>query len=160
MQVSGNRNLIIKKTHIYHQKKKKNQRYNQNSTGELKKLWKLELHSAGFKREQSRQRSTRITQTKSTTGKERKLGICKRRLGGERERERERESTKFGPWVAGVCFVVWLGSCDSRFRHFRQVCGSVPARRLCADFLYLLRLLLVCFLFLFLYRYVVCTYPV
>jgi hypothetical protein len=50
------------------------------------------LHSAGFKREQSRQRSTRITQTKSTTGKEKKAWDMQTEVG-EREREggRERE---------------------------------------------------------------------
>ncbi len=80
------------------------------------------LHSAGFKREQSRQRSTRITQTKCTTGKEKKAWHMQTEVG---ERERERVLA-LGPGGAGVCFVVCLGSCDSRFRHFRHVCGLFP----------------------------------
>lgn len=78
--------------------------------------------------------------------------------GGWGEREGERVLG-----LAGVCFVVYLGSCDSRFRHFRQVCGLFPPAGF-VQILYLLPLLVVCFLFLFLFlfpeRYVVCTYPV
>jgi hypothetical protein len=68
------------------------------------------LHSAGFKREQSRQRSKRITQTKSTTGKVKKAWDMQTEVGErERERERERESTWF--WALGgwrlFCCLPW-----------------------------------------------------
>ncbi len=88
-------------------------------------------HSAGFKREQSRQRSTRITQTKSTTGKEKKAWNMQTEVG-ERESERERERERvlgLGPGWLAIVLLFALAAATVGFATFAKsvVCSRPPA---------------------------------
>jgi hypothetical protein len=123
MQVSGNRNLI-KNIYIYIyiiKNKKKNRDIIKALLENLRSNGKLVLHSAGFKREQSRQRSTRITQTKST-GKEKKAWDMQTEVG---ERGRERE---YLVWLAFVLLFT-LAAATVGFATFAKsvVCSRPPA---------------------------------
>ncbi len=86
------------------------------------------LHSAGFKREQSRQRSTRITQTKSTTGKEKKAWDMQTEVG-EREREGGREREYLVWALGGLAFVLLFALAAAATVGFATFAMSVVCSR-------------------------------